>query len=90
MIHKVHDPTWHLKDTLLKNTKHKIDIESAPKQYLIHNPPPPPDMSPLTLWEAHKSVLCGSCLRQVALFNRERKTLCSKLEADFNTCYMVF
>lgn len=49
-----------------------------------------PYTSSLTLWEAHKPVFHGICLRQVALFSCERKALCSKLEANFNACYVAF
>lgn len=87
-IPKAHDTTWCLNDSLLKNTSHCLDIKNALSEYLLHNSTP--DVSPLTLWEAHKPVIRGICLRQAALFRRERKTLSQKLETNFNTCYTVY
>lgn len=87
-IPKAHDPTWLLRDSLLKYQTHKLNIELALKEYLEDNSTP--DISPLILWEAHKPVLRCICLRQATLFNRERKNLYSKLENDFNICYMAF
>lgn len=87
-IPKAHDPTWYLPDPLLKHPSHYLLIEQALKEYLTHNTSP--DISPLTLWEAHKPVMHGVFQRQFVLFKRERRNLASKLESGFNTSFASY
>lgn len=63
IIPKSRDSTWVL---LLKNPVYTHNIEIALKKYLKFNSTP--DISPTTLWEAHKPVLRGTCLCQANLF----------------------
>lgn len=85
---KAHDPTWYIPDIMLKNPSQCQKVEQALKEYLMHNNTP--DISPLTLWEAHKPVLRGNIQRLMALFKRERKILARKLENDFNAASISF
>lgn len=87
-IPKSHDPTWCLPDSVVKHPTHQFDIEHALKEYLALNTTP--DISLLTLWEAHKPVLRGAFQCQSTLFNRERQNLARKLESDFLASYTAF
>lgn len=60
LIPKAHDPTWHINSSP-SHPSNSLDIEMALKEFLDNKTP---DISPLTLWEAHKPVLRGFCLRQ--------------------------
>lgn len=87
-IPKSHDRTWYLPNILLKNPSHCIQVEQALKEYLLYNTCP--EISPLTLWEAHKPVLRGILQKQSALFKRERKNLAQKLELEYNNSFLNF
>lgn len=87
-IPKAHDSTWYLPDIILKNPLHSQIIEQGIKDYLEFNTNP--EVSPLTLWEAHKPVMRGLIQRQMALIKRERISLARKLESNFNTAFASF
>lgn len=87
-IPKTHNAICYLPDSMLKHPTHRLIIEQAIKQYLTHNISP--DISPLTLWEAHKPVLHGVFQRQSAIFNRERRNLARKLESEFHISFASF
>lgn len=72
-----HNTTWCLNDTMLKNQAHCLDIELALKDNSMHNTSP--DVSPLTVWKAHKPVIHGEFTPQAMFFKRQRKVLCRKL-----------
>lgn len=87
-IPKSHDSSWYLPDILLKNPSHRLIFDQALKEYLMHNTSP--EISTLTLWEAHKPVLRGIFQRQSAMFKRERKILERKLDLEYNTAFVNF
>lgn len=76
LIPKTQDPTWHINDSTLSHPSHSTDLEIAIKDYLKNNKTP--DISPLTLWEAHKPVLHRICLCQASYLKREKKKLQQK------------
>lgn len=79
-IHRTQDTSWCINDTTLTHPSQRLDIETL-KEYISDNATD--DISALTLWEGHKSVIRGS-------LKRERKTLFLKLEANFHTCHIAF
>lgn len=64
IIPKAQVPTWYLPDKLLNYPSHRLTIEHAQTEYLTHNKNP--DISPMTLWEAHKPVMRGIIQSQSA------------------------
>lgn len=87
LIPKTQDSTWHINEPILSHPSHSSDLEIAIKDYLADNETP--DISPLTLWEAHIPVLRGVCIRQASFLKREKRQLKQKLEAECNTCHTI-
>ena len=88
MIPKKQDPTWYLPDIILKHPSYRTIIEQDLDEYITLNTSP--DVSSLTLWEAHKPVLRGKIQRQMGILKRERKQLFHKLEKEHETAFMAF
>lgn len=65
LIPKPNHHTWTINDSLLTNPTHHQDIENAINYYLSNNCTP--DVSPLTLWEAHKQVIRGICISHISV-----------------------
>ena len=86
-IPKNHDPTWYLPEIILKHPAHCQLIEQALKDYLELNASP--EISPLTLWEAHKPVLRGAFQRQIGILKKERALMARKLETEFNLAFLA-
>lgn len=75
-------------DSTLTHPSHRLEIEAALTDYLSFNDNE--DISALTLWEAHKTVIRGKLIQQATSLKRERKILFAKLEANFNASHMAF
>lgn len=87
-IPKTQDKTWYLPEILLKQPIYRNKIEHALKEYFILNKSP--EISPITLWEAHKPVLRGIFQQQIGILKRERRNLARKLETQFNSHFLAF
>lgn len=87
-IHKVHDPTWHINNFILSHPSYFSDLEKALREYLVNNATI--GISQMTLWEAHKPVLRGVCIRQASFLKKEKHLLQQKLEAEFNSSHVLF
>ena len=87
-IPKNHDPTWYLPEILLKHPTYCLVIERSLKEYLELNATP--EISPLTLWEAHKPVLRGTLQRQLGILKRDRKQFAKNLETEHNLAFLAF
>lgn len=82
------DTTWCINDSTLTHPSHRLEIEAALTDYFSFNDNE--DISALTLWEAHKTVICGKLIQQATSLKRECKILFAKLEANFNASHMGF
>ena len=88
IIPKKQDPTWYLPDKILKHPMYRTIVEQELSEYITLNKTP--DVSPLTLWEAHKPVLRGKIQKHAGTFKRERKQLSYKLEKEHDLAFEAF
>lgn len=49
-----------------------------------------PDISPVLLWEAHKTVIRGTCICISTQLKRNKKLLMQQLEADYHNLFLRF
>lgn len=71
---------WRYDPTLLSDVLAMDQIQTSMKHYFEENATP--DVSPLTIWEAHKCVIRGELLRLGALRKRGSQQKIKKLIAD--------
>lgn len=71
--------TWRLDLSLLTDPSIAAEIEKRLQHFFLENDPN--DTSPLTNWEAHKSVIRGTFIAAAAKRNRERRNQYSDLIA---------
>uniref|UniRef100_A0A8C5Q2N9 Reverse transcriptase domain-containing protein n=1 Tax=Leptobrachium leishanense TaxID=445787 RepID=A0A8C5Q2N9_9ANUR len=62
-------PPWRFREELLRHDQAAQDLREAMTLYFKENDTP--EMSPLTLWQAHKAVLRDVCIRWSARLKRE-------------------
>lgn len=63
--------TWRLNSSLLKDTEFTAHIEAWIQDYFRENISP--DISQITLWEAHKCVIWGELMAQSAKIKRQNQ-----------------
>lgn len=88
LIPRSQDTTWHINDTMLTHPFHRLEIEKALTEYFLVNDTA--DVSDLTVWEGHKTVVQGKLIQQASAIKRTRKVLFAKLDAKFNSCHLAF
>lgn len=69
-----------LNESLLSDPFHVLFINSYIK-YLTHNSTP--DISPISLWETQKVVVCGDIIKLTAGLKKCRKEMLTRLEKAF-------
>lgn len=73
LIPRSQDTTWHINDTTLTHPSHSLEIEKALTEYFLVNDTA--DVSDLTVWEAHKTVIRGKLIQQASAIKRTRNVL---------------
>uniref|UniRef100_A0A8C5Q9K7 Endonuclease/exonuclease/phosphatase domain-containing protein n=1 Tax=Leptobrachium leishanense TaxID=445787 RepID=A0A8C5Q9K7_9ANUR len=71
-LYRTAAPSWRLNDSLLADPTVIQDCTQALEHYFTENTNP--DLSPLTIWEAHKCVVRGYNIQKAAEFKRQRST----------------
>ncbi|XP_063818782.1 uncharacterized protein LOC135056932 [Pseudophryne corroboree] len=75
--------SWRLNDSILHNQEVTTQIKDCLAEYFLLNDSP--EISSTTLWEAHKAVLRGHLISQMARFKKSQKisflSLSTKLQA---------
>uniref|UniRef100_A0A8C5M7Y9 Reverse transcriptase domain-containing protein n=1 Tax=Leptobrachium leishanense TaxID=445787 RepID=A0A8C5M7Y9_9ANUR len=74
-LYRTAAPTWRLNDFLLSDPTVIRDCTLALEHYFTENTNP--DLSPLTIWEAHKCVVRGFYIQKASEFKRQRSTAIS-------------
>lgn len=87
LVPSTKDSSWTINYTILSRPSHRLVIESALKKYLYINSP---DISSLTLLEAHKPVIKGTCVSQASFLNKEKHLTQQGLKTAFNNAHMAF
>uniref|UniRef100_A0A8C5QAG1 exodeoxyribonuclease III n=1 Tax=Leptobrachium leishanense TaxID=445787 RepID=A0A8C5QAG1_9ANUR len=79
-------PPWRLRDNLLLHEPARIAIQAALDNYFKENVTP--DVNRLTIWQAHKAVITGECIKWATHFRKQyisrRLDLLTKLQ-DLDT-----
>lgn len=69
---------WQLNSFLLQHLSSNTELESTLKPYFIENDTP--NISPSTLWEAHKAVIRARCIALTSTMIKEART--AKLQTE--------
>ena len=77
--------SWRLNESLLSDPVHQQEIASEIKDYFILNSNP--DISPSTLWMAHKAVVRGHLIKRAAQCNRSKWEKIHSLTKDLQNLY---
>lgn len=82
-LNKAKPPQWRFNETLLSNPVHTTMIERDLKEYFRLNDTP--DISPSSLWGAHKTVIRGNLIQLVSRLKREKQLDIANLEKNFQS-----
>ena len=77
-----------LNDSLPSHPSNSAELEIAIQEYIGNNKSP--DTSPITIWEAHKYVLRGYCIRQASYIKKEKQKLQRELEKSLINAIAFF
>lgn len=82
-LHHTRPPQWRFNETLLTNPVHSTMIERDLKEYFWLNDTP--DISPISLWGAHKLVIRGNLIQLASCLKREKQLDIANLEKNFQS-----
>uniref|UniRef100_A0A8C5Q236 Reverse transcriptase domain-containing protein n=1 Tax=Leptobrachium leishanense TaxID=445787 RepID=A0A8C5Q236_9ANUR len=82
-LYRSREHTWHLNTSLLTDPMLRAEIDEALKQYFEINTTP--EVSPHTIWEAHKATIRGLLIAKATAQKRDRKTKLTSLLDEIRT-----
>uniref|UniRef100_A0A8C5QKB6 Reverse transcriptase domain-containing protein n=1 Tax=Leptobrachium leishanense TaxID=445787 RepID=A0A8C5QKB6_9ANUR len=82
-LYRSREHTWRLNTSLLTDPMLRADIDEALKQYFEINTTP--EVSPHTIWAAHKATIRGLLIAKATARKRDRKTEITSLLDEIQT-----